>query len=68
MAISEVIWVIPDVDLANFLKFGKKNARAKLENRFVELARLKKRSGNDVGFEKCFTFGDSGRAERGREF
>ena len=34
--------VIPDVDLENFLKFGKKFARAKLKNRVVELAGLTK--------------------------
>ena len=42
LAISEVVLVISDVDLDNFLKFGKKFARHIPQNKIAELARLKK--------------------------
>ena len=42
MAISEVILIILDVVLDNFLKLGKKFAKHKLQNRIVESARLNK--------------------------
>ena len=41
MAISEVILVISDVGFDNLLDFGKDIAKFILQNRFVELARLK---------------------------
>ena len=48
LAISEVILVIPDVGLDNFLKFDKKSANNILQNRFLQSARLKK------SFQKMF--------------
>ena len=42
LAIAEVSSIIPAVDLDHFWEFGKQNAKPKMANRFVELARLTK--------------------------
>ena len=64
MAISEVILVIPDVDLDNFLKFNKKNAKHILKKRFVEQVRLNKRWKMGLDLEKCPNLYRFGKANR----
>ena len=56
LAMPEVVLVIPDFVLDNFLRFGKKFAKHIFHNEFFEFARLTKSLNNVFGFGKMSKF------------